>query len=164
MKPARLLAAAVTGLMMASPAIAAPGDCMGDHFLVEIGTTDRGFLYVDGIGADAAGVATRVSGAQVSTRVTVKPGNTVQGTLTLGRYLIAGDTELFDWWENTSERRPEKRDGIISLLNADHEPCAVFKFADMTPTAYRLLPISANDDTPPIEEIEVTFTTFRRTD
>ncbi len=158
---AALSGAAALGL--AFPA-AAQETCRSFSFTVEIPEVPSiAFAYVDGLEVEVGGPQTRNNGASVGLSRQRLPGLLSSGSVTLGRVVANGQTELFDWFERAA-RQGEERDITISMLNPEFEPCARIQLTNARPSAYRILPLDADSEEPAMEELDITFTRLMRAD
>lgn len=144
-----------------------PDVCRAHKFIVEIdGLVGSSYVNVRGMEASTRGPTVRVAPASRASATTRRTFTGIGDNepLTLGRMVEQDDTELYDWYAASRNGQPEARNGCIALLNNRDEQCARFCFRDAVPVAYRLLPIDANIDNLPVEEIDLSVRDFQRTD
>lgn len=91
------------------------------------------------------------------------PGNVKSGNLTLKRGMTCSQT-LWDWFQAVQDGKwNEKRcDASISIYDQAAEMQARFELGGVWPTSYKVADLSARATTIEIEEMEVTFETFKR--
>lgn len=156
----------LTGVAVAQP-VPGPNVCRAHKFIVEIdGIVGSSFVNVRGMESNARGPTVRVTPAERASATTRRTYTGIGDNepMTLGRIVQQGNMELFDWYAASRNGQPEARNGCIALLNNRDEQCARFCFRDAVPVAYRLLPIDANIDDLPVEELDLSVRDFRRTD
>lgn len=172
MPSARVLWAAVGAAMLvggpaASQPEPGPNVCRAHKFFVEIdGMAGVSYVTVRGMQTSARGPTVRVRSSEAA-RATARRTFTGIGDsqpLTLGKIVEQGETGLYDWYEASRGGQPEPRSGCVVLLNNRDEQCARFCFRDAVPIAYRLLPIDADVDGLPVEELDLSVRDFQRMD
>ena len=134
------------------------------HFKVEFGARsadqDNRFQEVAGLSAEVSTEEFREGGLnEYAHRI---PTGAKYGNLVLKRGLIK-DTEVGEWFRRAIESFVfEPRDVSVTLLNAQHEPLAVWNFLRAYPVKWSLSDFKAQDNALAIESLELAYRSFRK--
>jgi phage tail-like protein len=82
------------------------------------------------------------------------PGLNKAGDITLKRG-VATSFELWDWYKTVLNRKPQRRDVVISLLNEDLEPSAQWRLFNAWPRKYVGPVLNAQGNQIAIEELVI---------
>lgn len=124
------------------------------HFRVEWGGTNLGFTEVSGLNVETQVIEYR-DGMSPDYSTIKMPGMQKYGNITLKRGVIAGDNQMFDWWNTYQMNKIERRDITISLLNEKHEPVVVWKVRNAFPTKVDGGSLKATGNEVAIETMEI---------
>ena len=124
------------------------------HFRVEWGGTNLGFTEVSGLNVETQVIEYR-DGLSPDYSTIKMPGMQKYGNITLKRGVIAGDNEMFQWWNTVQLNKIERRDITISLLNEKHEPVVVWKVRNAFPVKVDGGALKATGNEVSIETMEV---------
>lgn len=124
------------------------------HFRVEWGGTNLGFTEVSGLNVETQIIEYR-DGMSPDYSTIKMPGMQKYGNITLKRGVIAGDNEMFAWWNTVQLNKIERRDITISLLNEKHEPVVVWKVRNAFPVKVDGGSLKATGNEVSIETMEV---------
>lgn len=83
------------------------------------------------------------------------PGPQKTGNITLKRGTLAGDNEMFKWWNTVKLNKIERRDVTISLLNEEHAPVVVWKVKNAWPVKLQATDLKADGKDVLIETLEL---------
>lgn len=124
------------------------------HFRVEWGGTNLGFTEVSGLNVETQVIEYR-DGLSPDYSTIKMPGMQKYGNITMKRGVIAGDNEMFAWWNTVQLNKIERRDITISLLNEKHEPVVVWKVRNAFPVKVDGGALKATGNEVSIETLEV---------
>ncbi|WP_276132332.1 phage tail protein [Polluticoccus soli] len=124
------------------------------HFRVEWGGTNLGFTEVSGLNVETQVIEYR-DGLSPDYSTIKMPGMQKYGNITMKRGVIAGDNEMFQWWNTVQMNKIERRDITISLLNEKHEPVVVWKVRNAFPVKVDGGALKATGNEVSIETLEV---------
>lgn len=131
------------------------------HFLVEWGGARVGFTEVSGLEEEVDIIEYR-EGSSPSPSPQLIPGLRRAGGVVLRRGLLPRDNELYDWFNQAGGGTVERRDVTVSLLNAEHEPTAVWRLANAWPAAISISDLDAAANAVAIESVEIVCESVRR--
>lgn len=103
------------------------------HFRVQWGGTRSGFAEVSGLDIEVAVIEYREGEAKEGTPKKL-PGLVTYKDVTLKRGIVEGDGEFYAWILSAVINKVERRDVVISLLNAEHNPIMSWKLKNAFPT------------------------------
>ena len=124
------------------------------HFQVEWGGSKIGFSEVTGLGVETEVIEYRTGDMKDYTRVKM-PGMQKYGNITLKRGVFQSDNEFFQWWHTVKLNQIERRDIIISLLDAEHEPRVIWKVRNAWPVKIQSTDLKADGNEVAIETLEI---------
>ncbi len=127
------------------------------HFTVEWGGSQIGFSEVSGLEMTTEVVEYR-NGASPNYTITKLPGKHNYNNITLKRGTFQGDNEFFDWWKETKILGGGdnlRRDLVIKLLNAQHEPVVVWSVRNAFPVHLKFSDLKADTSDFAIESLEI---------
>ncbi len=124
------------------------------HFQVEWGGSKIGFSEVTGLGVETEVIEYRTGDMKDYTRVKM-PGMQKYGNITLKRGVFQSDNEFFQWWNTVKLNQIERRDIIISLLDAEHEPRVIWKVRNAWPVKIQSTDLKADGNEVAIETLEI---------
>ena len=113
-----------------------------NHFSVQWGGTNIGFMEVSGLAIELDVVAYR-DGSSPEYSERLMPGLRKYSPIVLKRGIIEKDNEFFNWINTAQLNNIERRDVIISLLNKEHEPIVVWKIRRAFPFKLEYSPLEA---------------------
>ena len=138
--------------------LAAPGPhskATTHHFQVQWGGTSTGFMHVSGLDSKVDVLEYREGNSASETRIKA-PGKPTFTNLVL-RNPASDMAEMWEWYKLTLRNSPERRDIIVSILNANHEPVITYKFRNAWPCAWRGPVLEAGDKAVAVEEVEIAY-------
>ncbi len=103
------------------------------HFQVQWGGTRIGFAEVTGLTIDVEVIEYR-EGSDKEYTPRKLPGRTTYDDVTLKRGIMAGDGEFFEWISTAIAHQVERRDVVVSLLDAEHNPMMTWKLRNAFPS------------------------------
>lgn len=124
------------------------------HFQVEWGGSKIGFSEVTGLGVETEVIEYRTGDMKDYTKVKM-PGMQKYGNITLKRGVFQSDNEFFQWWNTVKLNQIERRDIIISLLDAEHEPRVIWKVRNAWPVKIQSTDLKADGNEVAIETLEI---------
>lgn len=91
------------------------------------------------------------------------PGNVKSGNLTLRRGLTCSMT-LWDWFQSVQVGNwaKQRRNASLTIYNQAAEPQARFDLTGAWPTSYKIADVSARSTDIEVEELEIAFEEFKR--
>jgi phage tail-like protein len=124
------------------------------HFSVNWGGSSVGFTEVSGL--DFTTEVTEYRHGAMADHSKIKlPGLKSFSNITLKRGTIAGDNELFEWYNATMMSSPQRRNLTISLLNEQHDPVIVWRVKNAWPVNVKATDLNADDSGVAVESIEL---------
>ena len=123
-------------------------------FLVDAGTSQAGFSEVIIPQASVEVIEYREGGEAVTSTRKIA-GRTSYGNLILKRGMSFSQ-DLYDWWEKSAGGLPERRNVIVSVLDASHTVVKRFNFRNAWPVRYEASDLNAKGNEVLIEELELT--------
>ncbi|HLP31187.1 MAG TPA: phage tail protein, partial [Geothrix sp.] len=123
-------------------AMAAHSPHLACHFLVEAGFARIGFTRVQLPRMERDVIRYREGSDPVET-ARLLPGPLRLGECLLERGVIPPDQDFFRWISAGSFGQAERRDLVVKLLNADHEPTLTWRLRDAFPVALDWSPLEA---------------------
>jgi len=124
------------------------------NFLVEIaGSNVAGFSEVSGLSSETTVIEYREGSDKLSS-VRKLPGLTHFTNIVLKRGM-SSDRRLWEWRRNIVNGVADRRDGVIVLLGADHQPVARWKFRDGWPSKWLGPTLRASGNEVAIETLEI---------
>ena len=103
------------------------------YFSVSFGADNIGFSEVSGLSQEIQAIEYR-DGLMPGTTLPLKrPGLHKAGNVTLKRGIVAGNYDLYNWFNNNGNPNVERRDLTISLLNDEQQPVFVWKILQAFP-------------------------------
>lgn len=131
------------------------------QFTVQWGGSRIGFTEVSGLSDEVAVIEYREGSSAVNSS-TLIPGLKPPPVVTLKRGIVAGDNELAEWFQTIRNGSVERRDIVISLLNAEFEPTVTWKLADAWPRKISASDLNAQANEIAIESVEIVCEQIRR--
>lgn len=125
------------------------------NFKVDWGGTSTGFSEVSGLTVETSVIEYR-EGSSPEFSVIKIPGLRKYSNIILKRGVIKGDNDFFNWWKNQRPGKAEKRDIVISLLDDEHNPAAVWKLRNAFPVKIEWSPLNSSANEVLIESMEIT--------
>lgn len=113
-----------------------------NHFSVDWGGANIGFMEVSGLGVELDVVPHRLGNAPDSA-ASLMPGQKLFPPVVLRRGIVAGDNDFFLWINSAGFNTVERRDVTIRLLNAQHDPVVVWKLKNAFPSRLDYGPLQA---------------------
>ena len=126
-----------------------------NHFKVEWGGTNIGFMEVSGLSIELDVVEYR-EGASPENSVVSMPGQKKFSPVVLKRGIVKSDDDFYKWINTAQFNKIERRDVTISLLNEIHEPIVVWKIRNAFPFKLEYSPLNANGSDVAIESLSLT--------
>lgn len=83
------------------------------------------------------------------------PTRVTWSNLTLKKGIVGANTDLWDWLYGFAEGRVRRRDGIITLLDAQRQPATSWHFRRGLPVRYQAPSLNAQQSAVAIESIEI---------
>ncbi len=123
------------------------------HFKVDWGGIRVGFSEVSGLSVET-GVIEYREGSSPEYSVIKMPGLRKYSNIILKRGMIKGDNDFFKWWD-AQKLNAERRDIVISLLDKDHTPAAVWRARNAFPVKIEWSPLNASGNEIVIESMEI---------
>ncbi|HVO74686.1 MAG TPA: phage tail protein [Ignavibacteriaceae bacterium] len=124
------------------------------HFKVEWGGNRIGFSEVSGLSVETSVIEYREGGSP-DYSVIKMPGLKKYNNITLKRGMIKGDNDFFNWWNSQLAGTAERRDIVISILDQEHAPAAVWKARNAFPVKIEWGPLNASGNEIVIESMEI---------
>ena len=104
-----------------------------NHFRVEWGGTNVGFMEVSGLSIELDVVDYR-EGSSPESSIRKMPGLKKFSDVVLKRGIVKNDDDFYRWISTATFNQVERRDVLISLLNESHEPVVVWKLKNAFPS------------------------------
>jgi len=117
-----------------------------NHFRVEWGGTNVGFMEVSGLAIEVDVVSYR-EGSSAESSERLMPGLKKYSPIVLKRGIVKSDDDFYKWINTAQFNKIERRDVIISLLNENHEPVVTWKLRNAFPSKleYSMLNAHSSD-------------------
>jgi phage tail-like protein len=129
------------------------------NFAVDIGLGDTiGFSEVD-LPAGEIEVIEYREGNEVASRARKLPGLTKYANVTLKRG-VAGDLELFEWWQSVRDGQLLRRKVVITLLDEQRQPVQRWVLRDAWPAKLDYSTLNARGNEVVIETLELAHEGF----
>lgn len=125
-----------------------------NHFRVEWGGTNVGFMEVSGLSIELEVVDYREGSSPESSAI-LMPGQKKFSPVVLKRGIVKSDDDFYKWINTAQFNKIERRDVIISLLNESHEPVVVWKIKNAFPFKLEYSPLNANGSDVAIESLSL---------
>ena len=122
------------------------------HFLVDWGGGNVSFQEVTGLEM-TRDVTTYRSGYDPGFIKQQIPGMKTFGALTLKRGTFSHDNDFFNWWNQAP--MPQRRDLVITLLDAAHLPVVTWIVSKAFPTKLTSTDLNATNNDVAVEAIEL---------
>ncbi len=113
-----------------------------NHFKVEWGGTNIGFMEVSGLGISLDVVAYR-QGASADNAATLMPGQQHFSPVVLKRAIVKSDNDFYNWITAAQFSQAERRDVNISLLDGEHNPTITWTLKNAFPSRLDYAPLNA---------------------
>ena len=123
-----------------------------NHFRVEWGGTNVGFMEVSGLSIELDVVSYR-EGSSPENSERVMPGLKKYSPIILKRGIVKNDDDFYKWINTAQFNTIERRDITISLLNESHEPVVVWKIKNAFPFKLEYSPLNAHGSEVAIESL-----------
>jgi len=123
-----------------------------NHFRVEWGGTNVGFMEVSGLSIELDVVDYR-EGSSPENSVRKMPGMKKFSDVVLKRGIVKNDDDFYRWISTATFNQVERRDVVISLLNEQHEPVVVWKLRNAFPSKLEYSTLNAHSSEVIIESL-----------
>ena len=123
-----------------------------NHFRVEWGGTNVGFMEVSGLSIELDVVDYR-EGSSPENSVRKMPGMKKFSDVVLKRGIVKNDDDFYRWISTATFNQVERRDVVISLLNEQHEPVVVWKLRNAFPSKLEYSTLNAHSSDVIIESL-----------
>lgn len=123
-----------------------------NHFKVELGGNNIGFMEVSGLSIELDVVDYR-EGSSPESSVRKMPGLKKFSDVVLKRGIVKNDNGFYQWISTASFNQVERRDVVISLLNERHEPIVVWKLKNSFPSKLEFSSLNAHSSDVIIESL-----------
>jgi len=123
-----------------------------NHFRVEWGGTNVGFMEVSGLSIELDVVSYR-EGSSPENSERLMPGLKKYSPIILKRGIVKSDDDFYKWINTAQFNTIERRDVTISLLNESHEPVVVWKVKNAFPFKLEYSPLHSQDSEVVIESL-----------
>ena len=129
------------------------------NFAVDIGLGDTiGFSEVD-LPAGEIEVIEYREGNEIASRARKLPGLTKYANVTLKRG-VAGDLELFEWWQSGRDGQLLRRKVVITLLDEQRQPVQRWVLRDAWPAKLDYSTLNARGNEVVVETLELAHEGF----
>ena len=129
------------------------------NFAVDIGLGDTiGFSEVD-LPAGESEVIEYREGNEIASRARKLPGLTKYANVTLKRG-VAGDLELFEWWQSGRDGQLLRRKVVITLLDEQRQPVQRWVLRDAWPAKLDYSTLNARGNEVVVETLELAHEGF----
>jgi phage tail-like protein len=125
-----------------------------NHFRVEWGGTNVGFMEVSGLSIELDVVDYR-EGSFPESSARKMPGLKKFSDIVLKRGIVKSDDDFYRWISTATFNQVERRDVTISLLNESHEPVVVWKIKNAFPFKLEYSPLNSKDCEVAIETLSL---------
>ena len=123
-----------------------------NHFRVEWGGTNIGFMEVSGLSIELDVVSYR-EGSSPENSERLMPGLKKYSPIILKRGIIKSDDDFYKWINTAQFNTIQRRDVVISLLNESHEPVVVWKLKNAFPSKLEYSTLNAHSSEVVIESL-----------
>jgi phage tail-like protein len=123
-----------------------------NHFRVEWGGTNVGFMEVSGLSIELDVVAYR-EGSSLENSEKLMPGLKKYSPIVLKRGIINSADDFYKWINAAQLNTIQRRDIVISLLNESHEPVVVWKLRNAFPSKLEYSTLNAQSSDVVIESL-----------
>ncbi|MDZ7625730.1 MAG: phage tail protein [Ignavibacteriaceae bacterium] len=123
-----------------------------NHFRVEWGGTNVGFMEVSGLAIELDVVSYR-EGSSPESSERLMPGLKKYSPIVLKRGIVKSDDDFYKWINTAQFNKIERRDVIISLLNEQHEPVVTWKLRNAFPSKLEYSTLNAHSSEVIIESL-----------
>lgn len=123
-----------------------------NHFLVNWGGTNIGFMEVSGLSIEIDVVSYR-EGSSPESSERLMPGLKRYSPIVLKRGIVKSDNEFYKWINTAQFNVIERRDVTISLLNESHEPVVTWKVKNAFPSKLEYSPLYSRASEVAIESL-----------
>jgi phage tail-like protein len=123
-----------------------------NHFRVEWGGTNIGFMEVSGLSIELDVVSYR-EGSSPENSERLMPGLKKYSPIILKRGIIKSDDDFYKWINTAQFNTIQRRDVVISLLNESHEPVVVWKLQNAFPSKLEYSTLNAHSSDVVIESL-----------
>ena len=123
-----------------------------NHFHVEWGGTNVGFMEVSGLSIELDVVSYR-EGSSPENSERLMPGLKKYSPIILKRGIVKSDDDFYKWINTAQFNTIERRDVVISLLTESHEPVVVWKIKNAFPFKLEYSPLNAHGSDVAIESL-----------
>jgi phage tail-like protein len=123
-----------------------------NHFRVEWGGTNVGFMEVSGLSIELDVVSYR-EGSSPENSERLMPGLKKYSPIILKRGIVKSDDDFYKWINTAQFNTIERRDITISLLNESHEPVVVWRVKNAFPFKLEYSPLNAHGSEVAIESL-----------
>jgi phage tail-like protein len=123
-----------------------------NHFRVEWGGTNVGFMEVSGLAIELDVIPYR-EGSSPESSERHMPGQKRFSPIVLKRGIVKNDDEFYKWINTAQFNVVERRDVTISLLNESHEPVVAWKLKNTFPSKLEYSTLNAQSSDVVIESL-----------
>ena len=123
-----------------------------NHFRVEWGGTNVGFMEVSGLSIELDVVSYR-EGSSPENSERLMPGLKKYSPIVLKRGIINSDDDFYKWINTAQFNTIERRDVTISLLNESHEPVVIWRLRNAFPSKLEYSTLNAHSSDVVIESL-----------
>ncbi|MGB5288190.1 MAG: phage tail protein [Ignavibacteriaceae bacterium] len=123
-----------------------------NHFRVEWGGTNVGFMEVSGLAIELDVIPYR-EGSSPESSERLMPGQKRFSPIVLKRGIVKNDDEFYKWINTAQFNVVERRDVTISLLNESHEPVVAWKLKNTFPSKLEYSTLNAQSSDVVIESL-----------
>ncbi len=123
-----------------------------NHFRVEWGGTNVGFMEVSGLSIELDVVDYR-EGSSPESSTRKMPGLKKFSDVVLKRGIVKNDDDFYRWISTATFNQVERRDVLISILNESHEPVVVWKLKNAFPSKLEYSTLNAQSSDVVIESL-----------
>lgn len=125
------------------------------YFSVSFGADSIGFSEVSGLSQEIQAIEYRDGLMPGSALPLKRPGLHKASNITLKRGIVAGNYDLYNWFNNNGKPNVERRDLTISLLNDEQQPVFVWKILQAFPVKCEGPGLKATGNDIAIESIDL---------
>jgi len=123
-----------------------------NHFRVEWGGTNVGFMEVSGLSIELD-VVSYCEGSSPENSERLMPGLKKYSPIILKRGIINSDDDFYKWINTAQVNTIQRRDVVISLLNESHEPVVIWKLRNAFPSKLEYSTLNAHSSDVVIESL-----------
>ena len=123
-----------------------------NHFRVEWGGTNVGFMEVSGLAIELDVIPYR-EGSSPESSERLMPGQKRFSPIVLKRGIVKNDDEFYKWINTAQFNVVERRDVTISLLNESHEPVVAWKLKNTFPSKLEYSPLFSRGSEVAVESL-----------